>query len=227
MLFGKKGHNGTDYPVIRLNQVELAYVHTYRYLGLLLNVTVSLTEQAKQTLFNVTQKISTLVHIRHYVNCQTALLIYKSNILPLFEYANICFYLLPRQYTNKFQRVQNRALRVIFDKDSDLTLNELQNKAKLAPLMLRAHKQLLCLTYRRLTRPDQYPLIEQTNILTRSVTKIKFHRPIPRIEKYKRFPFYKGVTLWDHLPVDLQHIDSYPLFKSKVTEWLLAQNYIT
>lgn len=227
MVLGRKPRSAHNVITIKMNACELEFVNTYRYLGILLNVKLNLVEQSRQTLYTVTKKVNTLAHIRHYINCETAILIYKTNILPLFEYANICFTLIPRQYINKFQRVQNRVLRVIFYRNTDMTINELHNKARLAPLQLRASKQLLNLTYRRLTRPDQYPLVDQSEVITRSMTKIKFYRPLPRVERYKAFPFYAGVTLWDRLPMDLQHIDSYPLFKCKITEWLLSQNYIT
>lgn len=81
--------------------------------------------------------------------------------------------------------------------------------------------------YRRLARPIQFPLADQSEIVTRTVSKIKFHIQLPRVERYKAYPFYAGVLLWDRLSSDLQHNDSYPLFKSKINEWLLSQNYIT
>lgn len=132
MLLGRKHKGQCGLPIIKMNSCELEFVSTYRYLGLLLNVKLNFLEQVRQTLYTVAKKVNTLVHIRHYVNCDVALLIYKTNILPLFEYSNICMTLIPKQYAAKFQRIQNRVLRIIFYKETGMTLNQLHNRAKLA-----------------------------------------------------------------------------------------------
>lgn len=105
MLLARKRKAPCSLPTIKMSSCQLEFVSTYGYLGLLLNIKLNFVEQARQTLYTVTKKVNTLAHIRHYVNCDAALLIYKTNILPLFEYTNICMTLLPKQYTIKFQRI--------------------------------------------------------------------------------------------------------------------------
>lgn len=113
---------------------------------------------------------------------------------------------------------KNRALSVIFYKDTEITTIDLHNKAKLASLELRADKQLLCLTYRRLAKREQFSMVDQTTSITRSMTKFFDH--FQEWKDTRIFPFTR-----EH-PFGTSYIDSYKHFKCKVTEWLLTPNHI-
>lgn len=84
-------------------------------------------------------KLNTLSHIHNYVGQKTALLIYKTTILPIFEYSNIAHRLIPSQYRLEMQRLQNRALSIIVWLDRQLSTDELHYKANLNTLEQRSN----------------------------------------------------------------------------------------
>ena len=45
---------------------------------------------------------------------KSAITIYKSTILPIFDYNDIIYYLLSKQQLTKLQGMQNRAVRLVF-----------------------------------------------------------------------------------------------------------------
>lgn len=132
-------------PELKMNDETLSYTDSYRYLGLMLNCQLTLAQHVNSTIGLVSSKLKTFAAIRKYINVEHSLLVYKSMILSLFEYANISFTLVPLVLRKKLERLQNRALRIIYFFDVSLPVAELRVKAKLIPLAQRADTQLLCL----------------------------------------------------------------------------------
>lgn len=94
------------------------------------------------------------------------------------------------------QRLQNRALKIVFLRDYNQTNYEHHFKSRLLPLEQRAEFQLLCLMYRRAHFTDRYPLTRTDGIHdTRSSNRLKFELPRPNNEKFKKFPHYRGAQL--------------------------------
>lgn len=124
------------------------------------------------------------------------------------------------------QRLQIRALKITFSKDGNLESSALHQKARIMELDQRADMQLLCLTYRRTFNIDKYPqLVTEGDFITRSTAKIKFDLPRPTSEKFKAFPLYRGVKLWDSLPSSIQRLESYNEYKSKLKRFLWEKAY--
>lgn len=203
-------------PVIYLNNVSLSHTTTYKYLGVKLNPTLSLVEHSAQIIGMVTSKLNTLSHLRTYVGQSTALTIYKTTILPVLEYANVIHSLFSTAIRNKLQRLQNRALRIIYGYQIKLPISELHEQANLANLEIRANRQLTCLMYKRAHCSSIYPLMNNESV-TRANLKIRFDLPRPTIERYKQFPLYHGAKLWDNLDYSIQRAENYELFKRQLT----------
>lgn len=206
-------------PDLRMNNMVLGYTDSYKYLGLRLNSQLTLTQHINSTIALVANKLKTFTTVRQYIGTETSLLVYKTMILPLFEYSNLVYSLVPVALRKKLQRLQNRSLRIIFFRDSHLATSQLHDKAKLVPLSQRADTQLLCLMFRRSFDNNKFPLLPPT-VETRSMHKIKFQIPRPKKERFRHFPVYRGSQLWDNLPADVQQADSYQGFKSKVKIFL-------
>lgn len=155
-------------------------------------------------------KINTLAYLRNTVGQRTSLLVYKTTILPVLEYSNVIFSLVPKGGTEKFQHLQNRALRTVFPLTRET--QELHNLARLSTLHTRAENQLKCLMYRRAHHTDEYPILP-TVASTRASHKIRFDIPRPSCERFKMFPLHQGAQLWDNLDSSTQKVITYQSFK--------------
>lgn len=109
--------------------------------------------------------------------------------------------------------MQNRALRLIFPNTN--STDETHRLAKLNTIEIRADVQLHCLMSRRSLNRADFPLLPNT-CPTRLSEKIRFIVPRPRLERYKSFPLYKGLSLWDRLPAHIQKSDCYEVFRNKI-----------
>lgn len=201
---------------IAICDVNLDRVSNYKYLGVDLDSSISLASNANKMIGIVSAKLNTLSYLRRYINQKISLLIYKTAVLPLLEYANVTQSLLTNTIQKKLQRLQNRALRIIYQSASADTYEQLHLKARLLPVRQRADRQTICLIFRRSRMQDVYPHVATGNALTRSANKIRFDLPKPNLEKYKSFPMYHGVQVWDGLAAGVQHSITYDQFKSNL-----------
>lgn len=218
MILGSTQRNSkfTSNLTLTLSNTPLTTVIKYKYLGLTLTPSLTFEEHFRKAVGIVSAKLNTLSHLRQYICTRTLLLIYKTAILPLMEYANIIYSLVPISLRKKLQRLQNQALKLIYARtDYVHDLEFLHITAKLTTIEQRANRQLILLTYRRAHNPYDYPLLPQTTS-TRSSEKMKFLLPRPKYEKFKRFPLYVGSQLWDKLDQETQTAEHYLLFKQKI-----------
>lgn len=100
---------------------------------------------------------------------------------------------LPQHTLKILQRLQNRALQIIYNSHSPL--QELHTRAKLQPVRQRADRQLMFLMYRKSLLPETYPQLTNPAIETRTFDKIRFDILRPGLEKFKNFPCYRGMCL--------------------------------
>lgn len=189
----------------------------YKYLGILLNSSLTLSDQINHTIGHVTGKLNSLSLLRAYISDRVAITIYKATILPLIEYANITHSLVSSKQLQKMQRLQNRALRIVYRHISDVNISDLHIRANLGTLAQRAYRQTLCLMYRRAHQSDYYPTVTNDGI-TRASDKIKFLLPRPTTERFKKFPIYYGASLWDELDSAVQKTDDYCIFKMRIVK---------
>ena len=105
-------------------------------------------EYHKQTLSrSINQQIFFLGKIRRYITTYAALQIYKTTILPIFDYADIIYDQDRIGASNMWQKLQNKALRLIYNNyypnPNRLSTKELHLKANLLPLESRRYLHLL------------------------------------------------------------------------------------
>ena len=88
MLFGSRNIvKNTQLPNLLLNKDRVHFVNEYTYLGAHLDSLLDFESQAKATI--VSCKIKILSRIRGFMSNNHAITIYKTKMLPYFDYADI------------------------------------------------------------------------------------------------------------------------------------------
>ena len=106
MLFGTKGRiKKVQLLPLKVNNLEIGYVHHYNYLGVKLDNDLSYELQVKETQKPVAHKIYLLSRIRPYLSKPQALLIYKTKVLPYFDYGDILYHQTGIRAMNKLQKL--------------------------------------------------------------------------------------------------------------------------
>ena len=91
-----------------------------------------------------------------------------------------------------------------------LSVAKMHKKARLLSLEQRCSLQLLHLMY---IHKDNIANVRVMPRNTRAAQRDNFHLERYNNVKYKTSPFYKGVELWNLLPMDIAHSDSLFQFK--------------
>ena len=94
-------------PGVRSNEVPL-----YKYLGITIDAQTTFQPLAKQVLKQTAHKVFLLSKVRRFLTSKAAISVYKTKILPYFDYGDIFYLFCPGALLEKLQRIQNRALRI-------------------------------------------------------------------------------------------------------------------
>lgn len=217
MIFhgSKKKANGSHSTVkISYNETELQRVDKYNYLGFLIDDVLSFDSHINQLLSSSFSKIYMLGKLRKYIDPKTAIVIFKSYILPRLEYCD--FLLTGSKNTSicKLQKAMNYALRICFNAPYGTSNFKLHISAKILPLNCRRDisllKQMFCCS-----TDDRYINVSQ-NRRGRSKGHIKIRCDLPRLEKYKKSICYQGPKKWDLLPNEIKNSENIIIFKKRL-----------
>ena len=197
---------------------NIHYVKNFNYLGVKLDCKLNFENHALECMRLVSHKIYMLTKIRYYITSEQALPIYKSKILPYFDYGDI-FYLNTYVRTlHKLQKLQNRSLRLCLGQNARYNTDLIHTEAKVAKLEPRRKCHLLNFVYHR-THIQKY---------VRTVNKQlrRFEAPIlteiaPNNSTFSRSVLFQGAIHWNQLPVNERNIQDYNHFKQVQKKKLL------
>ena len=133
---------------LKLNDTEIAVVKQTKYLGVILNPTLSFSNHAEYVRSKAASQLRMLGQIRSLVSESTSLNMYKALISPLFDYASPVYDCLNMQDSYKLQKVQNCALQIITRSGRSEHIVDLHNKLNMHYLVDRRHISTLCHVYK-------------------------------------------------------------------------------
>ena len=117
MVFGTKNmQKMTRHYNIFIGGDVIHYVHIFNYLGIKLDGKLDFESHANKCL----RLVSIVSRIRNIINKEQAVIIYKSKILPYFDYGDIFYNKTYSRTLDKLQKLQNRAMRLVLDVTSDI-----------------------------------------------------------------------------------------------------------
>ena len=149
----------------------------------------------------VTSAIGSLRRIRPLISHSTAVLVYNSLIQPHFDYCSLVWDGLSDQLSDKLQKLQNRAARVILKANYGASSSLLLDILKWDKLVRRRKKQKAIMMFK--SPNEQAPVYLQNLFHERSTDydlRNSFHKltlPRPRANYLKLSFSYSGDLLWN------------------------------
>ena len=198
--------------VVKVDNTPLQIVPTYKYLGITLDSTLSFNCQVKSTMSIVAYKANLLAKIRKFLRKEVAMRIYKSMILPYFDYGDILYNTACKEGLDKLQRLQNRCLKICINVNVRFDTNELHTRTNMPMLQARRTAHLNNFMYRRLAKTE---LLDRRDIRTRAHDAPLFRVAIPKVEAYKRSVEYAGSLQWNTLSKSERSICNFDAFKAR------------
>ena len=172
---------------------------------------------------NLTHHVSLelFARTRNLISIQfTAVLVYNSLIQPHFDYCSLVWDGLSDQLSDKLQKWQNLAARVILKANYGTSSSLLLDILKWDKLVIRRKKHKAIMMFKSLN--EQAPVYLQNLFHERSTDydlRNSFHKltlPRPRTNYLKRSFSYSGALLWNSLPENVREIKSVRKFKEQI-----------
>ena len=185
-------------------------VPSYKYLGVTLDTSLTFKLQIQQTINKVSHKLYIISKIRQFLTVKSAILIYKTMILPYFDYGDIIYMFSNKSELNKLERLQERCINICTRTYGRDNIDNIRATHKLPTLEKRRTCHINNFMYNRNINIEEQ---NENNIQTRSKSSKKFIINKPNIEAYKRSIVYSGASKWNALKTETKNIGIYEAFK--------------
>ena len=207
---------------LKLNECELKHVDKIKFLGVILDQSLSWNDQTNEICRKMRSNIGYLFKLRNYVTKKALIDLYFAFINCHLSYCTLAWGVAGKVHLNKIFLLQKRILRMIFFKHNRYHTISLFQEAngldifKLYKLKLALHAHSLF--YNNRERP---PIIKKYP--TRY--NVSLDLPVERMfsaSGSKALP-HQAALIWNELPKDLRGISSVINFKRRVKMQLINQ----
>ena len=163
--------------------------------------------------------------MRPFIPTDVAVQIYNVLILPHFDYCSPVWDCVSGYLSDKLQKLQNCAARVITQSPFETSSNLLLAMLKWEKLSLRRKKQKALIMYKTLNElaPDYLQcLFTQRHVNDYNLRDLEGKLSLSRPNTYylKRSFCYSGACLWNNLPQDLKSVASVGQFNGVLRRYL-------
>ena len=195
-------------------------VHTYKYLGFLLDQELSFKADLKQSMRIISQKFYMYKKIKQYLNQKAKLDVAKTMLLSYFTYGNIFYGICNDEERSDLQKMQNSILRSALDINNPRDISIVDLHSVTNSLLLDSRRK------HQLTAAMHKGVYSKSIALKENVRNLRmFDGLVVRLEhpsttKYMKTPLYIGGELWNELPADIRNLDDINEFKKHIKDIL-------
>ena len=138
MLFGTPAQTKAySHIKVQHREHQLEQCSTFKYLGIVLDSNLNFNAHAEYMKSKTIGKIRLLGRVRNTIDRDTAELLYKTLILPIYDYCDYVYYPLGVNSTDTLQKLQNIALCVIVKAEPRVSTDRLHTGAQMPRLTQR------------------------------------------------------------------------------------------
>ena len=184
---------------ISIGRHQLKRVSEFKYLGVVLDETLSWKAHTRYATSKAGKKVGMLGRLRKHLTSHAANSIYQAHILPVLEYCDTVWAGCNKQDSDGLERLQRRAARIVMhSKDSDFSMKTL----KWETLLERRQKHILSLVNKCLKKKVPQFLMDifkfNREIISRSTRQSnKLRLPRVRTESAKKAFYYQGCLVYN------------------------------
>ena len=217
MVFGTRSKiNRIENVEITINRQNLQFVPTYKYLGFNLDQSLNYKYHLGTVINNISFKLYLFSKVRRFLNEKSAIIVYKSMILPFYDYCDVIYSFSTIPELKKLDRQHLRGMKICLDNGYNMNDDELLNNCKLSSLENRRKVHTRNYLF---NKKDMCENIN--NINTRLHDGPVFKVIHPNVESVKRSVWYGGSIEWNGLDAETRNIIEAVQFKRVQKSWML------
>lgn len=232
MIIGTRHYLGTlnqhSIPPVVYNDTIIAFSDKAKNLGVMFDSELSWTKQVSEVSRRVFGTFHSLRRLQNFLPHQTKVTLAQSLLLPLIDYADVCWASANEEQLNRLERLQNLGIRFIFGLRKFDHVSKYRKELKWLPIRLRRDTHILTFLYSILTNPrypsylrdlfDFLPSNRQRRTFTASLLTTPCHNTVAYQHSFRM----RAILLWNSLPSDIRDSTSLPIFKNRLKEHYLS-----
>lgn len=221
---GRKTHDKN--VMFNLNGINLSCEDEVKLLGVTIDFKLNFNTHISNICKKAARQLNVLKRIGKHLNRLGKLTIYYSFIMSNFSYCPLTWHFCGEQNTKKIEKIQERALRFIYD-DFQNSYEFLLEKSKLPSLKTRRMRTIALETFKIINKKS--PLfIQDLVIIKNNSYNFRYTNtaevPRPRTSNYGKRSFrYEAAQVWNSLPNEARIMTSFDQFKKYINSWCGGQ----
>ena len=209
-------------PHIHIRESRIDRVKTTKSLGLMIDESLIWNAQVDKITGKVASGLGILTRLQDILDYQTLIITYLSIIQPHFDYCSQVWGCLGKGLSDKLQKLQNKAFRIITRKNYDVRSNDILNSVGFPNLQTRREHQLAILMYKIKHKMlpnyliDIFTNTSEIHDYSTRQNEFNFALPKPNTNFKKKSFSYRGAEAWNGLSRDLKSAKSIFSFRTKI-----------
>ena len=207
---------------LQINSTSLKRVQDTKCLGVQIDENLTWERQAEYIIQKVAYNISILRKVSPILSLDNKIAIYRSIIEPYFSYCCLVWDGINETLSNKLQRLQNRAARVITGLPYSVRSKEIRKQLGWSSLLEMRKQQKAIMMYKIVNglvpsyMADMFSSQYGSQVYNLRNSTLNFEIPNARTELYRNSFAFTGAKIWNELPEDLKTEPSLNAFKKKI-----------
>lgn len=204
MVFGEKRE-----IQVKINNVEIESVKQYKYLGIIIDDKLKFKENVDYICKKFGMKIGVLARLRRNIDYVTCVNIYKTVTAPNLDYVSTILLNCNEGEFDRLQKMQNKAMRIILRASRLTPIKEMLSVLCFLSVKQRVMYNVMILVYKIKNKlvpqyfDDMFKFVKDVHrYSTRG--KNDFRLPAVNKENTKKTLFYRGIEVFNELPVELK-----------------------
>ena len=224
VIFGSRHKlaRNQDTPLY-INREQIERVKSMKYLGMMLDDQLTFEEHIDYIQSKTVQKLGILRKSRDFLDRNTSILLYKSLVLPHFDYCDTVYGVSADINLQKLQKLQNSACRTMLLCDKRTPISEMHKSLELLTLKDRRHLHMSMDCHAHINNPksslNKYFKKRETRRTRAGESKMEL--PNLRSNTGRKAFSFRGPQHWLSLPENTRIIESKQLFKKECIKNLM------
>lgn len=211
----------------------IPYSKTVKNLGIIFDHTLSWIPQVNEVSRKIFAASHSLRRLQNFLPYSTKVTLAQSLLLPILDYADVCYLDLTEALLDKLERLQNLCIRFIFGLRKYDHVSHYRSQLKWLPIRFRRNCHILTLLYSVLnnTKAPEYLRSRFTPLSSHGLSLRSSNINVLAIPRHTS-DFYsssftvQAVRLWNSLPHSIRSSESIWTFKTKVKLFYLNKTTV-